>query len=247
MTIAYLDLFTGLSGDMFLGALVDAGCPLQVMQVALGDLPLTLSAETVTRGGLRGTLVSVTGPQEQPHHRSYAELAALLSGLGLSPPLRERAEGILHRLAEAEAAVHGVPVEEVHFHELGGLDTLADLVGAGTRFEAAMGGRGGLGNAALASRARKAPGFALLGENQSPRVAMEKRGVEAFLKRADLAADRRLAQVQLVARMGQRPRVGHRMKYSELVPVHRLPTSRVNRHIHSVCFKRPRRTHAPRS
>lgn len=130
MTIAYLDLFTGLSGDMFLGALVDAGCPLEVMQAALGELPLTLSAETVTRGGLGGTLVSVTGPQEQPHHRSYADLAALLSGLGLSPPLRERAEGILRRLAEAEATVHGVPVNEVHFHELGGLDTLADLVGA---------------------------------------------------------------------------------------------------------------------
>ncbi len=129
MTIAYLDLFTGLSGDMFLGALVDAGCPLEVMQTALGDLPLTLSSEPVTRGGLRGTLVSVTGPGKQPHHRAYADLAALLGELPLSPLLQERAESTLRRLAEAEAAVHGVPVEEVHFHELGGLDTLADLVG----------------------------------------------------------------------------------------------------------------------
>lgn len=130
MTIAYLDLFTGLSGDMFLGALVDAGCPLEVMQAALGDLPVTLDAEAVVRGGLRGLLVSVTGPQETPDHRSYADLAKLLNELSLSPPLRAEAGRVLRRLAEAEAAVHGRPVEEVHFHELGGLDTLADLVGA---------------------------------------------------------------------------------------------------------------------
>ena len=129
MTHAYLDIFTGLSGDLFLGVLVDAGCPLEVMQQALAGLPLELSAEEVTRGGLRGTLVRVTGPHHGPHHRSRADLSALMDSLPLEPSVRARADAVLLRLAEAEAAVHGVPVEQVHFHELGGLDTIADLVG----------------------------------------------------------------------------------------------------------------------
>ena len=128
MTIAYLDLFTGLSGDMFLGVLADAGCPVEVMQQALADLPVTLAAESVTRGGLRGTQVHVTGPAHGPHHRSYADLAAIMAALPLAPAVRERADAVLLRLAHAEATVHGVPVEQVHFHELGGLDTIADLV-----------------------------------------------------------------------------------------------------------------------
>jgi uncharacterized protein (TIGR00299 family) protein len=132
MTHAYLDLFTGLSGDMFLGLLADAGCPLEVMQAALADLPLALSAESVTRGGLRGTLVRVTGPEDGPDHRSYLDLAGIVSALPLEPPLRARAQAVLLRLAQAEAAVHGVPVDQVHFHELGGLDTIADIVGAVT-------------------------------------------------------------------------------------------------------------------
>ncbi len=138
MPRAYLDIFTGISGDMFLGALVDAGCPLEVMQAALAGLPLELAAEEVTRGGLRGTLVRVTSPHPQehdhagghhPHHRTPGELAALLEGLPLSAAVRTRVDAVLQRLAQAEATVHGVPVEEVHFHELGGLDTIADLVG----------------------------------------------------------------------------------------------------------------------
>jgi uncharacterized protein (TIGR00299 family) protein len=127
--LGYLDIFTGLSGDLFLGVLVDAGCPLEVMREAVGGLPVEFAAEEVRRGGLRGTLVRVTGPTEGPHHRSYAELAEILEGLALPEGQRERAGAVLLRLAEAEGAVHGVPVEGVHFHELGGLDTIADLVG----------------------------------------------------------------------------------------------------------------------
>ena len=127
--IGYLDIFTGLSGDLFLGVLVDAGCPLEVMREALAGLSVEFTAEEVRRGGLRGTLVRVTGPEGGPHHRSYAELAEILAGLALPVALQERAGAVLRRLAEAEAAVHGVPVERVHFHELGGLDTIADLVG----------------------------------------------------------------------------------------------------------------------
>jgi uncharacterized protein (TIGR00299 family) protein len=126
---AYLDIFTGLSGDLFLGVLVDAGCPLEVMQQALAGLPLELAAEQVRRGGLRGTQVRVAGPAGGPHHRSYADLAAIMDALPLPSAQRAQADAVLLRLAEAEAAVHGVPVEQVHFHELGGLDTIADLVG----------------------------------------------------------------------------------------------------------------------
>ncbi len=139
MTIAYLDIFTGISGDMFLGVLVDAGCPLEVMQQALVSLPLELSSEEVTRGGLRGTQVQVhllDAGQHHPHHgpaaghdhRSYTDLQQILDSLPLAPSVGERADAVLLCLASAEASAHGVPVEEVHFHELGGLDTIADLV-----------------------------------------------------------------------------------------------------------------------
>lgn len=135
MKIAYLDVFIGISGDMFLAALVDAGVPLEALREPLAGLPdgVELSAEQVTKSSIQATQVHVNTAESPPHqhhkHRSYAELAELLAGLSLSGSLRERAEQVLRRLAEAEATVHGVPVAEVHFHELGGLDTLVDIVG----------------------------------------------------------------------------------------------------------------------
>jgi len=116
---------------MFLGALIDAGCPVAAIEEPLVGLPdpVTLTVKQVTRGGLRGTLVKVTGPEGGPRHRSYTDLASIMSVLPLPADLRQQAEAVLRRLAAAEAAVHGVPVEQVHFHELGGLDTIADIVG----------------------------------------------------------------------------------------------------------------------
>ena len=146
MKIAYLDVFLGISGDMLLGALVDAGCPLEALTAPLEGLPghVHLSAEEVRRGGLRATQVTVTAGEHHHHdhgghehpHRSYKELAEILAGLTLSPRVREQSEKVLLAIATAEATVHGVPVEEVHFHELAGLDTIVDIVGACAGLEA---------------------------------------------------------------------------------------------------------------
>lgn len=132
--IAYLDLPSGLSGDMFLGCLVDAGWPLEALQATLSRLPLptgswSVRAETVHRGPLRATLVTVA-TAETHHHRGLAEIEALIETADLPPSVRAGAIGVFRRLAQAEARVHGVPVEQVHFHEVGALDAIVDIVGA---------------------------------------------------------------------------------------------------------------------
>jgi hypothetical protein len=130
--VAYFDCPAGASGDMVLGALVDAGCPLGALEDALGTLGVAgwrLTAESVTRGGLGGTrVVVVTDPGVRFH--DLADLLAPLKRSTLADSLKARATAILTRLAEAEARVHRVPVDAVHFHEVGTLDTLVDVVGA---------------------------------------------------------------------------------------------------------------------
>jgi pyridinium-3,5-bisthiocarboxylic acid mononucleotide nickel chelatase len=193
--ILYFDCFAGASGDMVLGALLDAGLPLAELEAALGSLLIPgyrLSAERVLRAGVSATAFrldeggedefdghdaagghdhdhghghghghghdhghgsshepepspapgrarvhshahSHTGPA-QPHrhdeHRSLAEILALIAQSALSPRGRERATALFRRLAEAEAAIHGMSVEQVHLHEVGALDSIIDIVGA---------------------------------------------------------------------------------------------------------------------
>ena len=119
--IGWIDGQAGASGDMLLGALVDAGVPLTVLTDAIDalDLGVTLSASTVTRGGIGGAKVDVIAPDDASS-RSWAEIRPLVSG---------RATAVFARLAAAEAAVHRVAVDDVHFHEVGGHDALADVVG----------------------------------------------------------------------------------------------------------------------
>ncbi len=131
--IAYLDLPSGLSGNMFLGCLVDAGWPVEALRKALAGLPLppesyTVRAETVRRGAVRATLITVDGSGHQPH-RSLADVLALLEAAQLPEPVKRGASATFRRLAEAEARVHGIPVEEVHFHEVGAVDAIVDIVG----------------------------------------------------------------------------------------------------------------------
>src|SRR5262249_28123170 len=132
MRLAYFDCPAGASGDMILGALTDAGCPLGALEQALQALEVPgwrLAAETVERGGLRGTRVVVeTDPAVRFH--GLADLLAPIKRSALPDFLKARASSILTRLAEAESRVHRVPVEAVHFHEVGALDTLVDVVGA---------------------------------------------------------------------------------------------------------------------
>jgi uncharacterized protein (TIGR00299 family) protein len=131
VTIGWLDLAAGASGDMLLGALVDAGVPLEVPAAAVAALPVEpvrLRTEQVTRHGLGATRVHVEAT-ESTVPRTWADVRGLLAAADLAPAVRERALAVFARLAEAEGRVHRVPAEEVHFHEVGALDALADVVG----------------------------------------------------------------------------------------------------------------------
>jgi uncharacterized protein (TIGR00299 family) protein len=125
--IGWLDGQAGASGDMLLGALVDVGVPLAALQEAVGQLGLgiVLTATAVERAGLGATKVDVQA-DEGGTSRSWADVRVLLETL--DEP--QQALAVFAALAEAEAAVHRVPVDEVHFHEVGALDALADVVGA---------------------------------------------------------------------------------------------------------------------
>jgi len=132
MRIAFFDPFSGASGDMILGALLDAGLPLPALRAELGKLDLAgydLRVESVERHGLRGTRV-VVAVAEDGASRDWAAIRSLLQASALDAPVREAALAVFGRLAEAEARVHGVDVERVHFHEVGGVDAIVDVTGA---------------------------------------------------------------------------------------------------------------------
>ena len=133
MKIAYFDCFSGISGDMTLGALVDAGVDLEVIREELAKLPVTgyrLEARVVKRGGLRGTKVDVTVDEVAQPARRYTDIAAMISGSELEAEVRERALAIFRRLGEVEAYLHDEPLEAIHFHEVGAVDSIVDVVGA---------------------------------------------------------------------------------------------------------------------
>ena len=169
--LAYFDIFVGISGDMVLGALVDAGLPLSELEKAVAALGLgddvSLKAETVHKGALRGTKVTVIvhGEPDRPHahlrvppvpqqrssspppqgfrpqayraldqdhgpHRSLNDVLQIIYRATLPETVKEQAAAVFRRLAEAEARVHGVSPEKIHFHEVGALDAIVDIVGA---------------------------------------------------------------------------------------------------------------------
>jgi uncharacterized protein (TIGR00299 family) protein len=118
---------------MILGALVDVGLPLAELQTALDGLGVSgiqISADSVKRGAFRGTLVRVKVEEHGHPHRHLPDIQRILEAAILPPDVRADAGRIFTRLAEAEAAAHGIPVEKVHFHEVGALDAIADIVGA---------------------------------------------------------------------------------------------------------------------
>lgn len=177
--VLYFDCFSGISGDMVLGAFLDAGLPLDELKRALGSLSVSgfdVSAARVLRAGVSATKfvvqenarpaesvphdpaphdpahkdghrhsrrhsddhdhrespqrVSPSGPEHHHPHRSLFEINALIDRSALSPAGRDRAKALFRRLGEAEAAIHQMPVEEVHLHEVGALDSIIDIVGA---------------------------------------------------------------------------------------------------------------------
>jgi hypothetical protein len=128
---AWLDCASGISGDMLLGALADAGVPLETMQAAVDAVapsPVVLRASETTRGGLRAMKVDVEAPSERTH-RTWREIRTMLDGAALEPGVRDVAMRTFTLLAGAEARVHGTTPDDVHFHEVGGLDAIADVVG----------------------------------------------------------------------------------------------------------------------
>ncbi len=133
MRIGYFDCFSGASGDMILGALVDAGLPLDRLQDAIGRLGvpgIRLGAEPVKRGAFQGTLVRVETDERGHPHRRLPDIERILEQADLPEAVRADSQRIFRRLAEAEAAAHGTRPDQVHFHEVGALDAIADIVGS---------------------------------------------------------------------------------------------------------------------
>ncbi|HET7293905.1 MAG TPA: nickel pincer cofactor biosynthesis protein LarC [Vicinamibacteria bacterium] len=132
--LVYFDCASGASGDMILGALVDMGLPLDALRAELarlGALGFRLDSRRVHRAGLHATKVDVVVEHPRGHqHRRLSDIQALLAGSTLADDVKERASSLFRRLAEAEAAVHGTGPEEVHFHEVGAVDSIVDVVGA---------------------------------------------------------------------------------------------------------------------
>jgi uncharacterized protein (TIGR00299 family) protein len=132
--IAYLDLPSGISGDMFLGCLVDAGWPVEELRAAATRLALpeaqwSITARSVMKGPLRATFVDVQTPPSH-HHRRLRDVRQIIDAADLPTIVKDRAVAVFVRLAEAEAKVHGSTADEIHFHEVGAVDALIDIVGS---------------------------------------------------------------------------------------------------------------------
>jgi uncharacterized protein (TIGR00299 family) protein len=135
--IAYLDCSSGISGDMTLGALIDAGVPLAAVQAAIDSLSLPsckLVASQVKRKGFRATKVDVEWEPE-PTHRHLHNIIAMIDDSQMSPRQKELAKKIFTKLGEAEAKVHGTTLRQVHFHEVGAVDSIADVCGAAVAWD----------------------------------------------------------------------------------------------------------------
>ncbi len=144
MRILYFDCFSGAAGDMILGALLDAGLPFEALQRGLGSLAVDgwqVSADRVLKGGITAVKFRVhqlaavasaaegaAGPGHGHHHLRH--IRAAIDRSALSAAGKARAHRMFTRLAEAEAAIHGMPVEQVHLHEVGAIDSIVDIVGA---------------------------------------------------------------------------------------------------------------------
>ena len=138
MKLAYFDCFSGISGDMTLGALLDAGCDLGHLRSELRGLQVPgweLSAEKVWKNGMAATYARVK-TEDQQKHRSLDAILEILNNSQLAPAVREHAAAIFQKLGEAEARVHDVPLEKIHFHEVGAVDAIIDIVGACIGFHA---------------------------------------------------------------------------------------------------------------
>ena len=138
MALAYFDCFAGAGGDMIVASLIDAGCGLEALRSQLsGLLPAGcgLSTRAVRRGGIAGTQFLVEPPPGEQPHRHLADILAMIDAARLPARAADRAKRIFNRLGAAEAKVHHIDIQEVHFHEVGAIDSIVDIVGACTAME----------------------------------------------------------------------------------------------------------------
>lgn len=135
MKIAYFDCFSGASGDMILGAMLDAGLPLDVLKTELAKLGLShyeLGVEKVVKKGLSGSqaLVNIEQDHHEHHHRHLSHITEIIEKSTLNADVKRDSLKIFNRLAQAEATVHNTTIEKIHFHEVGAMDSIIDVVGA---------------------------------------------------------------------------------------------------------------------
>ncbi|ACM19471.1 protein of unknown function DUF111 [Geotalea daltonii FRC-32] len=134
MKVLFFDCFAGIAGDMTVAAMVELGLPLEHLRRELARLGLPastyeLAVEPVRRKGVAASHFEVRVEQDQPH-RHYADIAAMIDGSSLAATVKDKAQRIFRRIAEAEAKVHGMEIGHVHFHEVGAVDSIIDIVGA---------------------------------------------------------------------------------------------------------------------
>jgi hypothetical protein len=129
--LAYFDCFSGISGDMTLGALVDSGVDPKAITSAIAGLalPVEVSFETVRRGGFRATYAKVVAQPEHAH-RHLHHIEAMIDRAPITPKQADLAKRIFQKIGEVEAAAHGIDIKKVHFHEVGAVDSIVDIVGA---------------------------------------------------------------------------------------------------------------------
>ncbi len=133
MPTAYFDCFSGISGDMTLGALVDAGVDINTLRTELQKLGVSgyeITSEKVTRSGIAATKVRVDIHHLTHEHRHLSDILSIISSSSLSGPVKQKSGLIFNRLAEAEAKIHGTTLEDIHFHEVGAVDSIVDIVGS---------------------------------------------------------------------------------------------------------------------
>jgi len=134
MKILYCDCFSGISGDMFLSSMIDAGYPVDMLQDIFSSLQIPeynhVTFQKVMKGVIQAGQIHLDFSSESHHHRHYGDIRSFLQNSSLSQSIKEKALQIFHKIAEAESSVHGVSMEEVHFHEVGAVDSILDIVGA---------------------------------------------------------------------------------------------------------------------
>lgn len=139
MRVLYFDCFSGISGDMILGAFLDLDLELdylnnELQKLAVPDFHLEVSK--TTKKGISGTRCKVVVERDQHHHRHFYDIKTIIEGSTLAQQVKDTAIAIFRRVAEAEGKVHQLPMERVHFHEVGAVDSIVDIVGAAIGFHA---------------------------------------------------------------------------------------------------------------